>query len=91
MKDYIEKRVVSLAEYILMHKCTVRDAAKEFKISKSTVHKDVAQRLEYLDAKLYQKVRVILDENKETRHIRGGNATKEKYLKLHKDSAHLDV
>ena len=84
MKDYIEKRVLALAQYIEKHKATVRTAAKEFCVSKSTVHKDVAHRLENLDRKLYQKVRNILDENRETRHIRGGNATKEKYMKLNK-------
>ncbi|MBQ2967007.1 MAG: sporulation transcriptional regulator SpoIIID [Clostridia bacterium] len=84
MKNYIEKRVLSLADYIIRHKCTVRNAAKEFNISKSTVHKDVAYRLEHINPKLYQKVRLILDDNRETRHIRGGNATKQKYLALHK-------
>ena len=91
MQNYIEERTIEVANYIIENKATVRATAKHFGVSKSTVHKDVAQRLEYLDAKLYQKVRVILDENKETRHIRGGNATKEKYLKLHKDLVHLDV
>ena len=73
-----------LGEYILATGATVRAAAKEFKISKSTVHKDVSQRLERINHELFQKVRKVLEFNLQERHIRGGIATKEKYEKLRK-------
>lgn len=79
MKDYIKKRAVLLGEYIAETKATVRDAAKVFGISKSTVHKDVTVRLEKTDRILHEKVAEILAENKSVRHIRGGMATKKKY------------
>ena len=79
MKDYIEERVLLLANYIIDTKCTVRAAAKEFNISKSTVHKDVTERLEEISNGLYEEVRIILDGNKAERHIRGGLATRAKY------------
>ena len=75
----IEERAVSLAQYIIDSKDTVRGAAKKFGISKSTVHKDVSERLKYINAPLAAEVRKILDENKAERHIRGGIATKLKY------------
>lgn len=84
MKDYISERVISLADYIAKKQATVRSTAKKFGISKSTVHKDVASRLRALDSRLYEEVRKVLDNNRETRHIRGGNATREKYKKLNK-------
>lgn len=80
MKDYINERVVALAEYIIENKATVRCAAKEFGISKSTVHKDVTDRLYYINKGLFEQVKPILAENKACRHLRGGMATKEKYL-----------
>lgn len=83
MKESIVKRTLTEAEYILSTKATVRDAAKEFDVSKSTVHKDVSERLKYIDVTLYARVKKILDFNLSERHLRGGNATKEKYLKLH--------
>lgn len=76
-----KERPVILGEYIVKDKATVRAAAKRFGISKSTVHKDVSQRLEKLDPELYQEVRSVLCENKAVRHIRGGMATKLKYEK----------
>lgn len=79
MKGIVEERAVELGEYIVEHKATVRTAAKRFGISKSTVHKDVAQRLKYIDPQLYRKVKSILDVNKAQRHIRGGMATRLKY------------
>ena len=79
MKGIVEERAVELGEYIVEHKATVRTAAKRFGISKSTVHKDVAQRLKYIDPQLYRKVKSILDVNKAQRHIRGGIATRKKY------------
>ena len=73
MKDYIEERAVEIAYYIIEHKATVRQTAKEFGVSKSTIHKDLAQ-----------SVRKVLDVNKQERHIRGGLATREKYLHQHR-------
>ena len=81
MKGIVDERAIELGEYIVEHEATVRKTAKKFGISKSTVHKDVAQRLKYVDPQLYQKVKAILDENKAQRHIRGGIATKLKYQK----------
>ena len=84
-KLYIEERAVNLAHYIIDTKDTVRGAAKKFGISKSTVHKDVSERLMKVNPGLAKEVRVILDENKAERHIRGGMATKLKYS--HKEKA----
>ena len=81
MRDYIEERVVEIAEYIVETKETVRQAAIKFGISKSTVHKDITERLEIINPALAAKTRVILDSNKAERHIRGGLATKEKYFR----------
>lgn len=83
MADTIKQRACELAVYIIESGATVRTAARHFGISKSTVHKDLSQRLQQYDGKLYQQVRHVLDTNKAQRHIRGGNATKEKYRKLH--------
>ena len=75
----IEERAIELAHYIIDSKDTVRGAAKKFGISKSTVHKDVSERLKKINPILAKQVRIILDENKAERHIRGGMATKLKY------------
>ena len=75
----VEERAVELGNYILEHKATVRAAAKRYGISKSTVHKDVGQRLKSIDPALYRGVKQILDVNKAQRHIRGGMATRMKY------------
>ena len=83
----MQERAVMLGEYILATGATVRAAAKEFKISKSTVHKDVSQRLERINHELFQKVRKVLEFNLQERHIRGGIATKEKYRQLRKRSS----
>ncbi len=80
MKEYIEARATKLATYIIDNNATVRDAAKKYSISKSTVHKDVVDRLPRINLRLALAVREILDENKSERHIRGGQATKMKYL-----------
>ena len=80
----IEERAINLAHYIIDSKDTVRGAAKKFGISKSTVHKDVSERLKKINPSLAKEVRVVLDENKAERHIRGGMATKMKYSHLHK-------
>ena len=79
LKGNIEERVVTLAQYIIENKATVRAAAKKYGISKSTVHKDLAERLPGLNRALYEQVKTILDENKAERHIRGGIATRMKY------------
>ena len=79
MKELVEERAVELGEYIVENKTTVREAAKQFGVSKSTVHTDVSQRLRRLDPGLYDEVRAVLDVNKAQRHIRGGIATREKY------------
>lgn len=81
MADTIEERACELAVYIIETGATVRAAAGHFGISKSTVHKDLSQRLPQYNRILYAQVRHILDENKAQRHIRGGMATKKKYLK----------
>lgn len=80
MKGIVEERAVELARYIIESKDTVRGAAKKFAVSKSTVHKDVSQRLQKINPSLYREVKKVLDLNKAQRHIRGGLATKQKYL-----------
>lgn len=81
MWDYINQRVLDEANYIIQSGATVRTAARHFGISKSTVHKDVTERLEHIDAGLFLKVREVLEKNLSERHIRGGMATKNKYAK----------
>ena len=77
--DTIEERTVNIAKYILETKSTVREAAKKFGISKSTVHKDITERLKKINLGLAKNVEKVLQENKSERHIRGGIATREKY------------
>ena len=79
MHTNIEQRACDLAVYIIENRATVRSAARQFGISKSTVHKDVAERLRHVDMGLYKEVRDVLAVNKAQRHIRGGMATKRKY------------
>ena len=79
MKDYIEERAIGIANYIIDCNATVRQTAKKFGISKSTVHKDVTERLRQLNRPLYLQVQAVLNKNKQERHIRGGLATREKY------------
>ena len=83
MADTIDDRACELAVYIIENNATVRSAATHFGISKSTVHKDISQRLPHYNKALYKEVRKIMDRNKAERHIRGGLATKEKYSKIH--------
>jgi len=80
--DIIEERTVDLANYIIETRCTVREAAKRFGISKSTVHKDITERLAKINKNLAIKTREVLAENKQERHIRGGLATREKYRQI---------
>ncbi len=79
LRTNIEERAVSLARYILENRATVRAAARHFGVSKSTVHKDLSERLERIDSALYGQVKKVLDFNKSQRHIRGGLATRKKY------------
>ena len=79
MRDYIEERAVEIGKYIVDYHATVRQTAKQFGISKSTVHKDVTERLVEINPVLAREARVILDINKSERRIRGGLATREKY------------
>ncbi len=79
MKGNIEERACGLARYIIENRTTVRAAAAKFGISKSTVHKDLSERLPTFNRPLYEQVKAVLDENKAQRHIRGGIATRRKY------------
>ncbi len=79
MTDHIGERACQLAVYMIENRATVRAAAKKFGVSKSTVHKDLSQRLPQYNQALYEQVKVILDTNKAQRHIRGGMATRKKY------------
>ncbi|HAQ64113.1 MAG: sporulation transcriptional regulator SpoIIID [Clostridia bacterium] len=84
MKYTVDDRAIELGEYIVENNATVRAAAGQFGISKSTVHMDVSQRLKRVNPVLFKEVRAVLDKNKSERHIRGGIATKEKYMLLKK-------
>ncbi len=81
-EDRFCSRCVTLADYIIESGCTVREAAVKFGVSKSTVHKDVTERLARTNPLLYKSVKNVLDKNKAERHLRGGEATKKKYLML---------
>jgi len=83
LQNYIRKRAVKVAQHILNTSDTVRQTAEVFGISKSTVHKDVAERLPRIDEKLAEEVKHILEKNKAERHIRGGEATRQKYAAYH--------
>ena len=82
MISNIEKRVLKEALYMIETKKTLREIAKVFNVSKSTVHKDLKEKLKNIDNVLYEKVKIILNEHIKVRHIRGGESTKKKYLKL---------
>lgn len=82
LKSYIEERAVDIANYIIEKNATVRQTAREFRVSKSTVHKDVTERLLAINPTLAANVRKVLNVNKQERHIRGGMATREKYLHM---------
>lgn len=87
MLFYIKKRILEEGRYIAETGSTVRDTAKKFSLSKSTVHKDVSEKLIKLDKKLYKRVREVLDKNLSERHIRGGEATRIKYTKKNIDNS----
>ena len=80
LSECLEKRAVLLAQYMIEHKATVRQTAAVFGVSKSTVHKDVTEKLRHEDRELYNAVKKVLERNKSERHLRGGEATKQKYL-----------
>ena len=80
MKTYIERRAVEVANFMIHYNATVRETAKKFGISKSTVHKDITDRVEKIDPDLASSVRKVLEINKAERHLRGGMATKKKYM-----------
>jgi putative DeoR family transcriptional regulator (stage III sporulation protein D) len=82
LKGYIEERAIEVAKFIIGSNATVRETAKKFGISKSTVHKDVTERLEKINPKLALEARKVLEINKAERHLRGGMATREKYLSM---------
>ena len=86
MKEIASERAVKLAEHIAQTKDTVRKTASIFGISKSTVHKDVTDRLKTINPHLYREVSIVLEQNKQERHMRGGEATKMKYLQLRQHS-----
>ncbi len=79
-RDYTDERCLMVAEYMLEHNATVRAAAKQFSISKSTVHKDITEKLKYLSPALHTEIAELLAKNKAERHLRGGEATRAKYL-----------
>ena len=81
MRENLEQRAEDLAVYIIENRATIRAAAKHFGVSKSTVHKDLSERLEQVNRSLWQQAKKILEQNKAERHIRGGNATRAKYEK----------
>ncbi len=82
MQDYIQKRVLDICSYILETRATVRQAALVFRVSKSTVHKDMTERLPALNKRLASEIKAILEYNKAERHLRGGEATRRKYKDL---------
>ena len=88
---FVEERAVELGAYILQTNATVRVAAKKFGVSKSTVHKDVSERLKYVNPQLYREVKSVLEVNKAQRHIRGGMATKLKYKGKSEEDADSSV
>lgn len=91
MKDYIEERVIEIANYMIESKATVREVARVFKVSKSTVHKDVSERLPRINPIMWEEVKKVLELNKAERHIRGGRATRMKYKNIKKDDKNLEV
>ncbi|NMA92189.1 MAG: sporulation transcriptional regulator SpoIIID [Firmicutes bacterium] len=87
MQDYIEQRVIEVSKYILATRATVRQVARFFGVSKSTVHKDVTERLPRINQNLARQVKKVLEFNKAERHLRGGEATRRKFLELRQKSS----
>ncbi|ACB86383.1 sporulation transcriptional regulator SpoIIID [Natranaerobius thermophilus] len=91
MQDYIQERVLEISQYILDTKATVRQVAKNFGVSKSTVHKDITERLPLIKPDRAKDIKKILNQNKAERHIRGGEATRKKYSQPHEiDESEID-
>ena len=86
MKNTIKKRTISEANYMINTNKTIREIAKEYKVSKSTVHKDLKDRLKNIDKKLYKEIKIIIKNHIKIRHIKGGESTKKKYEKLAKNN-----
>ena len=86
MKNTIKKRAKKEAYYMINTNNTIREIAKKYKVSKSTVHKDLKDRLKYIDKDLYKKIKSIIKNHIETRHIKGGESTKKKYQKIAKNN-----
>ncbi|MBO5376144.1 MAG: sporulation transcriptional regulator SpoIIID [Bacilli bacterium] len=82
MNKIIETRIYAEVDYMVKTKCTVRELAKKFKISKSTVHKDLQERLESINKNVHKKINKIFKEHIEVRHLKGGESTRKRYLKL---------
>ena len=91
MQEHIRERVLTVSEYILENSATVRQTARRYGVSKSTVHKDVTERLPQLNELAAARVRSVLDNNKAERHLRGGEATRLKYLHLRDEQSVLSV
>ena len=89
MKTYIEERAIEIANYMIENNATVRQAAKNFGISKSTVHKDITDKLRHVNQALYRNVKKVLEQNKSERHLRGGAATKLRYAREREQREHL--
>ena len=87
MHDYIYQRVLEISHYMLETEATVRQAARSFGVSKSTVHKDITERLPQINSHLARQIKKILDKNKAERHLRGGEATRRKYLSLKRENS----
>lgn len=87
MKQHVADRTLLCATYIVRHQCTLRQAAAHFAVGKSTVHTDMMRHLPLLDRPLYLAVQQVLADNKQCRHLRGGQSTKQKYLALHEQKA----
>ena len=85
MKGLPEERAVAAAEYIIENKTTVRQTAKRFGVSKSTVHKDVSERLAHISPELFAEAKSVMEQNKRERHLRGGEATKQKYERIREE------
>ncbi len=88
IEDSNQERCVILGHYIVENNATVRSAAKQFGISKSTVHQDITAKLERINRQLHDEVKLVLDRNKQERHLRGGQATKEKYAAIATKNKH---
>ena len=88
-EEFSRDRSELIASYMIEHRVTVRGAARQFHISKSTVHKDVTEKLRHINPSLHEEVAKLLAQNKSERHLRGGEATRQKYLKMHEEEQEI--